>query len=212
MTQTVSDTPTPAQAACSRIAVLNETGSGGTMFHNGYCWCWRSYSDRLLFLIYLCGTPQSLVLLILLAPQTQVWSQSSGLKSNNSNETSQTWQQISVKFQSELTALRRDLQAALSDAQQSKTYLQKLTGLYENSLTRITNLETFNEQIGQRMQESDEWNAELQCDNVKLEAKVKMAKAHTLRSILIAGIVGIVLGILVPFILKMLRTFKVISI
>jgi hypothetical protein len=111
-----------------------------------------------------------------------------------------------------LTALRQDLQAALNDAKQSKTYLQKLTVLYENSLTRIANLETFNIQIGQRMQESDEWNAELQEDNIKLEAEIKTAKAHGLRNTVIAGAGGFVLGILAPFIIKLLRMFKVIPV
>jgi multidrug resistance efflux pump len=77
---------------------------------------------------------------------------------------------------------------------------------------RITNLEAYNEQIGQRVQEGDEWNAELQDENVKLEAKVKIAKMNGLRNTIIAGIGGIILGILIPFIIKLLRTFKVIPV
>jgi hypothetical protein len=83
-------------------------------------------------------------------------SQNSEPKSNNSNAILRTWEQISGKFQNELTALRQDLQAALSDAQQSTISLQKSTGLYESSLTRIANLETINSQIGERMQERDQ--------------------------------------------------------
>jgi hypothetical protein len=139
-------------------------------------------------------------------------SQNNGQKSNNSNAILQTWEQLSGKFQSELTALRQDLQAALNDAGQSKMSLQKLTALYENSLTRIANLETFNSQIGQRMQESDEWNAELQDENVKLEAKVKIEKVDGLRNTIIAGIGGLVLGLLIPLIIKLLRVFKVIPV
>jgi hypothetical protein len=82
--------------------------------------------------------------------------------------------------------------------------------LYENSLTKITNLETFNSQIGQRMRESDEWNAELQEDNIKLETKIKIAKANGLRNTIIAGAGGIALGFLIPFIIKLLRTIKII--
>jgi outer membrane murein-binding lipoprotein Lpp len=139
-------------------------------------------------------------------------SQNSEPKSNNLNAILQTWEQISVKFQNELTALRQDLQAALSDAEQSKTSLQKLTDLYENALTRIANLETLNDQIGQRMQENDEWNAELQEDNIKLEAEVKVAKAHGFRNTIIAGIGGLVLGFLIPLIIKLLRMFKIIPV
>jgi hypothetical protein len=62
-------------------------------------------------------------------------------------------------------------------------------------------LKTFNDQIGQRMQESDEWNAELQENNIKLEA-------DGLRNAIIAGIGGLVLGILVPLIIKLRRALK----
>jgi hypothetical protein len=151
------------------------------------------------------------IILFLLIPMA-LSSQSSGPRSNNSGGILRTWEQISGKFQNELTALRQDLQTALNDANQSQTSLRKLTVLYENSLTRITNLETFNDQIGRRMQESDEWNAELQEENVKLKAEVKTAKARGLRNTVIAGIGGIALGILVPLIIKLLRFFKVIPI
>jgi hypothetical protein len=62
------------------------------------------------------------------------------------------------------------------------------------------------------MQESDEWNAELQEDNIKLEADVKVAKAHGLRNTIIAGIGGLALGILLPLIIKLLRVFKIIPV
>jgi outer membrane murein-binding lipoprotein Lpp len=151
------------------------------------------------------------VLLLTLMPMVLL-SQNSDPKSNNSSATFKIWQQISARFQTELTALRKDLQAALSDAQQSKTSLQKWTDLYETSLTRITNLETFNEQIGQRMQESDEWNAELQDEQVKLKADIKVSKAHGLRNTIIAGIAGLALGLLIPLVIKLLRTFTVIPV
>jgi hypothetical protein len=91
----------------------------------------------------------------------------------------------------------------LNDAEQSKTFLQKLTVLYESSLTRIANLEAFNRRIGQRMQESDEWNAELQDENVKLEAGVKAAKAGGVRNAVIAGAAGLALGLAIPFIIPL---------
>jgi gas vesicle protein len=151
------------------------------------------------------------VLLLTLIPMG-LSSQNSEPKSNNSNAILRTWEQYSGRFQSELTALRQNLQTALNDAKQSKTSLRKLTDLYETSLTRIANLETFNGQIGQRMQEIDEWNAELQDGNVKLEAEVKAAKARGLRNTVIAGIGGLALGLLIPLIIKLLRVFKVIPV
>jgi hypothetical protein len=62
------------------------------------------------------------------------------------------------------------------------------------------------------MQESDEWNAELQDENVKLEANVKVVKAQGLRNTIIAGIGGLTLGLLIPLIIKLLRVFKVIPV
>jgi multidrug resistance efflux pump len=150
-----------------------------------------------------------LALLVMLIPMALL-SQTSEPKLNNSDVTLQTWEQTSAKFRSELTALRQDLQTALNDAKQSTTSLQKLTVLYENSLTRIANLEAFNDQIGQRMQESDEWNAELQDDNVKLKAEVKVAKSQGLRNTIISGISGIILGVLLPFIIKLLKVSKIV--
>jgi chromosome segregation ATPase len=88
--------------------------------------------------------------------QTQPSSQNNAPKSNGSNETLTKWESISGRFQAELTALQQDLQTALNDANQSKVSLQKSISLYETSLQRIQNLENFNQQIGQRMQERDE--------------------------------------------------------
>jgi hypothetical protein len=62
------------------------------------------------------------------------------------------------------------------------------------------------------MQESDEWNAELQDENVKLEAEVKVAKANGMRNTVIAGMGGIVMGILVLLVIKILGAFKVIPV
>jgi hypothetical protein len=62
------------------------------------------------------------------------------------------------------------------------------------------------------MQESDEWNAELQDENVRLEAEVEAAKEHGLRNTMIAGLAGLALGVLLPFIIKLLRFFKAIPV
>jgi hypothetical protein len=62
------------------------------------------------------------------------------------------------------------------------------------------------------MQESDEWNAELQDENAKLEAGVIAAKARGLRNTVIAGIGGLVLGVLIPLIMKLLRKLRAIPV
>jgi capsular polysaccharide biosynthesis protein len=73
-------------------------------------------------------------------------------------------------------------------------------------------LKTYNDQIGQRMQESDEWNAELQDENIGLKAEVKVMKVNGLRNTVIAGAGGMALGFFIPFIIKLLRKFKVIPV
>jgi membrane protein implicated in regulation of membrane protease activity len=151
------------------------------------------------------------LLTLLLTPGGMLlWSQSSGPKSNNSDVTLQTWQLLSGKFQSELVMLRNDLNQALTELQQSKNYGQQQTNLLDQSLRRTNVLEAFNQQIGERMQEADEWNAELQDENIGLKAEVKIVKANGLRNTIIAGIAGIVLGLLIPFIIKLLRAVKII--
>jgi hypothetical protein len=62
------------------------------------------------------------------------------------------------------------------------------------------------------MQENDEWCAELQDENVKLEAGVKAAKAGGVRNAVIAGMGGLALGLVIPFIIRLLRMFKVIPV
>ncbi|MDR0524380.1 MAG: hypothetical protein LBG90_00730 [Spirochaetaceae bacterium] len=88
--------------------------------------------------------------------QTQPSSPNNAPKSNDSNETLTKWESISKKFQVELTALRQDLQTALNDANQSRLSLQKSIALYVSSLQRTQNLENYNQQIAERMQERDE--------------------------------------------------------
>jgi hypothetical protein len=84
--------------------------------------------------------------------------------------------------------------------------------LYGNSLRRIANLETYSEQIGRRMQEADEWNAELQDENAKLEAGVIAAKAHGMRNTVLAAAGGLALGIFFPLIIKLLRKLRAIPV
>jgi septal ring factor EnvC (AmiA/AmiB activator) len=140
--------------------------------------------------------------------KTQALSPSNGLSSNSSNEHLRTWETLSERFQQTLTEQSTRLQQALTEIGTSKTSLLKLTDLLEQSLQANNDLKNYNQQIGERMQENDEWNAELQDDNVKLESEVKVAKAHCLWNTIIAGVIGIVLGLLIPSVIKLLRAFK----
>jgi multidrug resistance efflux pump len=121
-----------------------------------------------------------------------------------------TWEALSSRFTLGLEQHEQTLKELGQKLQTSEASLQRLMPLYELSLQQNESLKTFNSQIGQRMQESDEWNAELQDENVKLEAKVNVARANGLRNTIIAGVGGIVLGLIIPIILKLLRTFKII--
>ena len=86
---------------------------------------------------------------------TLLLSPGSGQRLSGSGETLRTWESLSARFQAELTALQADLKTALKEAQASATSFQKLTLLYETSLTRIENLEGYNQQIAERMEERD---------------------------------------------------------
>ena len=105
----------------------------------------------------------ALLVLVWILGATQLWSQSSEPRLSGLGVTLESWDNISLRFQEELTALRKDLtegskalEAALKDAAQSKTSSEKWMYLYEDSLLRLTNLENYSLEIGQRMQERDE--------------------------------------------------------
>jgi len=144
--------------------------------------------------------------------KTQQSSPSSNSSSTSSSAHFQTWEMLSEKFDKTLETHEATLNEALQRLQTSELNGSRLNDLLNQSLQQNEDLKNYNNQIGQRMQENDEWSAELQDDNVKLKAEVKVAKAQGLRNIIIAGIVGIVLGLLIPFIIKLLRVFKVIPI
>ena len=118
---------------------------------------------------------------------TRAWSQSSEPKSNDSETTLAVWENISLKFQNELTLLRTDLQGALSDATQSKNYSERLTNLYETSLQRIKSLELYNSQIAERMQERDE-------DLTWAYSKIDQVEKRFLKSLIVNIILGVTLA------------------
>ena len=97
---------------------------------------------------------------ILTTGRMPLWSQNSEPNLLSSSGTMLTWDNLSVKFRTELTGLQNDYQTALrealNEAQLSRNSLMKLTNLYESSLARTQNLENLVDQIGERMQERDE--------------------------------------------------------
>jgi UDP-N-acetylmuramoylalanine-D-glutamate ligase len=142
--------------------------------------------------------------------KTQPQSQSNEPSLNSSDNVSRTWNELYSQGQSIYAQQKKDLIALRMEILILKNGSAELTNLCNQLSQNNEGLKVFNEQIGQRMQESDEWNAELQDENVKLEADVKVAKAHGLRNTIITGIAGLALGILLPFIIKLLRTIKII--
>jgi hypothetical protein len=171
--------------------------------------CENSFLQSPSFVFYF-----ALVFLVLLSMpgRMPLWSQNNEPSSNSSAGHLTTWEALSSRFTLGLEQHEQTLKELGQNLQTSEASLQRLMPLYELSLQQNESLKTYNNQIGQRMQESDEWNAELQDENVKLKAKVKIAKANSLRNIIIAGGGGIVLGFLVPLIVKLLRRFKVIPV
>jgi hypothetical protein len=171
--------------------------------------CRNSFLQSPSFVFYFA--PVFLALLSM-SGRTPLWSQNNEPSSNSSAGHLTTWEALSSRFTLDLEQHEQTLKELGQNLQTSEASLQRLIPLYELSLQQNESLKTYNDQIGHRMQESDEWNAELQEDNVKLEADVKVAKAHGLRNTIIAGIGGLVLGILTPLIIKLLRVFKIIPV
>ena len=150
-----------------------------------------------------------LILILLMSGPMQLWSQSSEPRLNNSDETLMTWEGLSEKFQKELFGLRMNLLTALNEAEASRTSSEKLTSLYESSLKRIDNLETFNRQIGERMQERDE---DLSWAYDELDAKdLVIAKKNTLIWKLVTIIIAIGMIIIGFVVFKIIKAKSKIS-
>ena len=133
---------------------------------------------RLLSLSYSRAAGLFVVMFLLILGVMPLLSQSSEPRLNNSDETLMTWEGLSETFQRELFGLRMNLLTALNEAEASRTSSEKLTSLYESSLKRIDSLETYNRQIGERMQERDE---DLAWAYDELDAKdLAIAKKNTL--------------------------------
>jgi cell division protein ZapA (FtsZ GTPase activity inhibitor) len=98
------------------------------------------------------------------------WSQDNEPRSNNSSDTSQTFElnleklnKLHNQASSQLTELTQNLNQALQELQTSKAQSTLSQNLLNNALQRSTDLENtnqrileFNQQIGERMQERDE--------------------------------------------------------
>jgi hypothetical protein len=120
-------------------------------------------------------------LLLALVPTT-LSSRSSEPSSSGSAEHLMTWETLSNEFTLSLERHEQTLKELGMKLRGSEASLRRLTPLYELSLRQNESLKVYNNHIGRQVQESDEWNAELQENNIKLEADVKTAKAHGLRN------------------------------
>ena len=120
-------------------------------------------------------------------------SQSSGPRLSSSGETLLTWENISGRFQAELTALRYNLLTALDDATQSKKYSESWMNLYGNSLRRIENLERYSSQLAERMQERDQ-DLAAAYDTIDEQKEKILEKDNTILKMGIAiGLLGLVI-------------------
>lgn len=114
--------------------------------------------------------PVLLIIALLMLGMMPAWSQDSEPKSNNSSDTSQTFE-LSLKTldklhnqaSNQLIELMQNLNQASQELQTSKSQLMPLQNLLDSALQRSSDLEDtnqrileFNQQIGERMQERDE--------------------------------------------------------
>jgi cell division protein ZapA (FtsZ GTPase activity inhibitor) len=114
--------------------------------------------------------PVLLIRALLMHGMMPVWSQDNNPKSNNFNDTSQTFElslemlnKLHNQASNQLIELTQNLNQALQELQTSKDQSMLSQYLLNNALQRSTDLEStnqkileFNQQIGERIQERDE--------------------------------------------------------
>ena len=168
---------------------------------------------RLLSLRYSLGVkllPLILALILMTFGQTPLWSQDSEPRLPSSNETLLTWNSIAERFQTELNGLQTDLSAALIEAEQSRTYSERLTSLYGRSLRRISDLEIFVDQIGERMQARDMDLYWAYLDIEELEDQVSSLEKDKLKMLIVIIVMGaVILGGVAFFLIKLYLKAKV---
>jgi len=130
--------------------------------------------------------------------KTQPLLLSSGQRLSSSETTLSVWENINTRFQIELTGLQNDLLAALKEAETSRTYSEKSTALLGTSLMKIENLERYNLQIAERMQERDEELAAAYEREDELK-KIILKKDNLILKMGIA--IGVLLLIIITFII-----------
>jgi hypothetical protein len=147
---------------------------------------------RYLSVFYLRGVVLTIALMFLaVAGIMPTWSQNSDLKLSGSETSLQTWSNLHGALVTELTGLRSDLT-------QARTSSAQWMSLSEQSLTRIDSLETYNEQIGQRMQarDMDLYWAYQDIDRLEKES-LKKDKIIITLSFILAGIVLLIVAFVI---------------
>jgi phage terminase large subunit GpA-like protein len=131
--------------------------------------------------------------------QTHLSSRSSERSSSSSAGHFQTWETLSVQFETALNQHEATLNEALGKLKTSEANRQKLSVLLTLSLKQNEDLRNFNSQIGERMQERDEDLSGAYDDIDRL-----MRQRNTLLAIAItAGV--IILALVVFMALRLLR-------
>jgi len=140
----------------------------------------------------------------LTAGKTPPSSPSSGQKLNSYETTLNVWENINERFQTELKKLQSDLSAALQEAAASKKYSEKSTALLETSLKRTDDLENYNTQLSERLQERDEELAAADQRIDELE-KIVLKKDNTIlkMAIVIGALALVIIAAIIIYILKL---------
>jgi chromosome condensin MukBEF ATPase and DNA-binding subunit MukB len=135
----------------------------------------------------------------------QVSSQNSDPKLSGSIPSSQTFElnsetlnKLHNQASNQLTELTQNLNQASEELQTSKVQLISLQSLLDSALKKSVDLENtnqriseLNQQIGERMQEADEWNAELNDDlNLKDKQILKMWIAIAVLGLVCLGFIA----------------------
>jgi cell division protein ZapA (FtsZ GTPase activity inhibitor) len=149
--------------------------------------------------LFLDCFPALVIAVLLMLGKTSAWSQDSGQKLNNSNETSpifelnlETLNNLHSQASNQLTELTQRLNQTFQEVQTSRQQLTSLRNLLDNALQKSMDLENtnqriseFSQQIGERLQKRD---TDLANAYDKLDAQDKKILKMWIAIIALAGI------------------------
>jgi chromosome segregation ATPase len=145
-------------------------------------------------------------LLLLMSGATQAQQRDSAPPLNSSGNPSATWQTLSGKFEATLTQHEKTLRQLGEKLATSEANGQQLTDLCERLSAQNSDLKTFNEQMGARMQQRDEDLAAAYNKIDKQAGKIERQRRAIVR--LAAGLAALTLAVAAAVALMITKRLK----